>query len=544
MYKVILADDEVLTRKAIAENTPWHDAGFELAGTAENGKDAAELADRLLPDLVITDICMPGMDGIALSGYLNQHYPDTKILILSGYDDFAYAKKAIEYGVSEYILKPVTSRELVEELKKIAEKLDRDREKKKYLLRISGAYEKSLPQLKEHFLNRLLGGKTSRQEAEAQLNAFGISQVFPDQSVVLIGRGEKADWEKRDPGISEELMDFIIFNIVQEIMGGEKNVLLFQTTANRCVLIFSADTEAALKEQIFACGTRIFNAIQDHVKISISVLVGKTVHSCYEWHDSYENAKYAEEFRYLLDAQDHFLYGSDFTLAVSRAPGIRTGVWSGKLIQLIRTGTREELENSVRDFFAALHEANCERQTMYLYIQNCVLSVLITLERREIVAEGEFEQVASFINHLSEYRYLSEIEGEFLKFCMEIRSSIDRKRKTASQEIADSAMEYIGKNYADPELTLNGICEYLSLSVSYFSMVFKACKHETFVEALTRIRMEKAKMLLETSALKTYEVAEKTGYLDAHYFGTIFKKQTGMTPMEYARRFRNGNPVT
>lgn len=544
MYKVILADDEVLTRKAIAENTPWNDAGFELAGTAENGRIAAELTDRLRPDLMITDICMPGMDGIALSEYLSRRYPDMKIMILSGYDDFAYAKKAIEYGVSEYILKPVTSLELVDELKKIAGKLDEEREKKKYLLRISGAYEKSLPQLKEHFLNRLLGGQTGRQEAEAQLASFGISTAFADHAVVLIDRGEKADWEKQNPGIGEELMDFIVFNIVQEIMKEEKNVLLFQTTANRCVLIFFANTEAELQDQISRYGAKIFRAILDHVKICISVLVGKTVHSCFEWHDSYENAKYAGEFRYLLDAQDFFLYGSDFTLAVSSVPGIRIGEWSGKLIQFIRTGSRENLEKTVHDFFSVLHETNCERNTMYLYIQNCVLSVLITLERREIVAEGEFEPFASFINHLPEYRHLSEIEAVFLKFCMEIRSSIDRKRKTASQEIADSAMEYIRKNYADPDLTLNGICEHLSMSVSYFSMVFKSCRHETFVEALTRIRMEKAKMLLETSALKTYEVAEKTGYLDPHYFGTIFKKQTGMTPMEYARRFREESPET
>ena len=122
MYKAILVDDEFLTREAISKNTKWNDCGFELIGTAENGKEAIELLEKDLPDLIITDICMPVMDGLGLASYIYENHPEIKVIIISGYDDFEYAKKALKYEVADYILKPITSFELAEELEKIKKK--------------------------------------------------------------------------------------------------------------------------------------------------------------------------------------------------------------------------------------------------------------------------------------------------------------------------------------------------------------------------------------------------------------------------------------
>ncbi|MGN0411949.1 MAG: response regulator, partial [Lachnospiraceae bacterium] len=124
MYKVLFVDDEILTRQSISRNTPWEEAGFTLVGAAENGKQAIEMVEEKLPDLVLTDICMPIMDGIGLASYIHEKHPEIKVVILSGYDDFDYAKSALKYEVIDYILKPITSFELKEELEKIREKMD------------------------------------------------------------------------------------------------------------------------------------------------------------------------------------------------------------------------------------------------------------------------------------------------------------------------------------------------------------------------------------------------------------------------------------
>ncbi|NLC74183.1 MAG: response regulator, partial [Clostridiales bacterium] len=145
MYKVLFVDDEVLTREAIAAKTPWNEAGFTLIGTAENGKDAIEFMERERPDLLITDIYMPVMDGLELSRYVSINYPDMKIMILSGYDEFEYAKQALKCGVCEYMLKPITSAELIETLLKLKSRLDADNSSRDQIEKMRRDYEDNMP---------------------------------------------------------------------------------------------------------------------------------------------------------------------------------------------------------------------------------------------------------------------------------------------------------------------------------------------------------------------------------------------------------------
>lgn len=158
--------------------------------------------------------------------------------------------------------------------------------------------------------------------------------------------------------------------------------------------------------------------------------------------------------------------------------------------------------------------------------------------RRGTLQAEEYGEEGNFIKGLQEYRHLSDIEKAFLDYALTLSDKIARKRDSGSQALALRALDYMEKNYMRTDLSLNTVCEYLAVSVSYFSMVFKTEAKETFVEALTRIRMEKARQILETTSLKNYEVAEKVGYNDPHYFSATFKKQVGMTPTEYAKKVR------
>ena len=366
MYKVILVDDEALTRDAISKNVPWEETGFELVGAAENGKEAIKLIEECQPDLVLTDIFMPVMDGLALSAHIQANYPDTKVVIISGYDDFEYAQKAIKYEVVDYIIKPITSYELVEELKMIKTKID-------------------------------------------------STKLFEDQK----------------------------FNY------GQTNV----------------------------------------------------------------SSK--------SDRQDKFIRQID------------------NLILAIKVENLTDIEKEVSNIFTSLRESGREKKQLLVVVQNLVLTILITLEMNAADHAPEYDK-EGLILRLNEQKHFSDVEEVFLGFCRDLAKSIDDIRGGENQKQAIMAMDYIEKNYMNVDISLNKVCEHLCVSTSYFSVIFKNATGETFIESLTRVRMKKAKELLESTKMKNYEIATAVGYQDPHYFSSTFKKHIFMTPTEYAKKLQKG----
>ena len=175
MYKVLLVDDEALIREAISENTKWEELGYELIGTCKNGREAIAKMEQDPADLLLTDICMPYVDGIELTKYTYEHFRETKVVIISGYDDFEYAQTAVKYQVMDYILKPITATELAETLTTIKEKLDKERFQKSDIQKIKGAYIRNLPILKGRFLNSLLAGNLSAEEVRERLKDYKLN---------------------------------------------------------------------------------------------------------------------------------------------------------------------------------------------------------------------------------------------------------------------------------------------------------------------------------------------------------------------------------
>ena len=173
-YKIMLVDDEEEVRTSIIRKIDWQDAGFEVIGDAENGKEALEKIEQNEPDVVLTDIRMPYMDGLEMAENIRQRYPSIKIVIFSGFDEFEYAKKAIKLNVIEYILKPVNVEELTAILKKIKKNLDEEIEQKRNVTLLRESYIKSLPALREHFLNDLIQGGMEETQIEEKLNEYAI----------------------------------------------------------------------------------------------------------------------------------------------------------------------------------------------------------------------------------------------------------------------------------------------------------------------------------------------------------------------------------
>ncbi|HOO29001.1 MAG TPA: response regulator, partial [Lachnospiraceae bacterium] len=333
MYKVIFADDEILIREAVSENTPWSEAGFKLTGTAENGRDAIALMEKDCPDLLLTDIRMPIMDGLELSSYVQKHFPDTKVMILSGHDEFEYAKRALKYGVSEYILKPITSQELCEELKKIKEKLDALKCERENVRKIQRAYQNNLPMLRDLYLNRVIEGNSSRNDLPEQLTHFNVKLYGGYQAVCMAVKEDSSEFFSKYKDMNRDIIEFAIYNIAHEIMEDYEQANCFRNMNDQTVFICTADTEKKLQEMIEKIGESIIFEMNKCMKTKVSILVGTTVKQPYEWQVSYENAKLAEEFRFLLEDYE-FVYGRDFIMKAERG-GIKTSLWNERLVLLI-----------------------------------------------------------------------------------------------------------------------------------------------------------------------------------------------------------------
>lgn len=537
MFKVLLVDDEILTREAISKNVPWEDQGFYLIGAAENGQDAINQIQKEQPDLVITDICMPYMDGLELASYIYQNYPDTKVVILSGHDEFEYARRALEFRVKEYILKPVTSMELKEVLRKVKISLEEEAEQRAHIEKIQFEYKKNIPALRERFLRRLIEEKYQGRDICEQMSKLNINIHGQFYCVALVNLEDASEFCLIYPDSEEDLIHFTISNIANEIMEGNLGGIAIQLSEYRLAILFASEEKQELEKLVPDNCKQIMKALWDYVKIKVSFSIGDIVNAPYEWKDSYLNAKEAIEYKFLMEKQD-FVFGKDIKEIKHKNGHVQANYWSDKLELLIKLNKKLELEQVIAELFVEIKIKCSIKKDIILYIQNIFLTVLISIEESEDDSLAKYAEERTALKKLMDCRYISDLEYDFGKLCIGLMNKISGHKDGEGRKLSILAMDYIEKNYLDSNISLNMVCNHLGVSISYFSMNFKNYTGETFVEALTRIRILKAKKYMDTTDLRTYEIAEKVGYNDAHYFSMIFKKVTGMTPSDYVKGTR------
>ena len=267
MYRILLVDDEILVRDAIRENIDWKSMDCELVGDCENGQQAADFVKTHPVDIVLTDILMPYMDGMELSHFLHDNYPDIVIVIFSGFGEFEYAKKAIQYNVSEYMLKPVTAMELREVIEKMKEKVDQQRKEKQKmesLTKTSQDYNKNALVIRSKAIEALVSCTRDVQESLDELEGMGIVLNASSYKVAVFDMDLYSDIHQIDMEKRQEsaLMAFVLFNVADEIVTGEKAGIAYQEGNNRVCILFMGNRNREFAAQI----RDICQEIQEKVK--------------------------------------------------------------------------------------------------------------------------------------------------------------------------------------------------------------------------------------------------------------------------------------
>lgn len=524
MYKLLLVDDEALVRDSISRIIPWEELGYQLSGACKNGREAMEFVKQIPVDVVLTDICMPFADGMQLSEYLYQNYPNIKIIIFSGYNEFEYAKKAVKYQVVEYILKPVSKKELKDVLARLKASLDEELEKKQEIGRLQADHHQNMQIVREQILSGLVSGGKSGREYEQELSKIGVAFSNSNMRVAVVEL--QAEREKNESA----LYSFVLCNIAEEIVHKHRAGLAFIDSNNQTYVILESDkpkefeklTHKTLKEiqtQVVAC-----------TKGKCHIGVGCVVHSIEELHVSCEEAKRAAEYQYLFPV-NHITYIED-TLVEERIeiePHIRN------ISIAVRADSEAGIKETLDQLENKIKESYIRKSKVILYIQRILLELHRVLETAEMFGQEEQRREEEF---LTDIEAKESVEAAFLslfQYCGRIRNRLLSGKEDGSRRVVLKAQEYIEQNYSDADLSLNLICSYLAISPSHFSNLYKNGTGETFLETLNRVRMEKAKELLCNTGLKNYEIAGRVGYRDPHYFSIAFKKATGMAPKEYAK---------
>jgi two-component system response regulator YesN len=524
MYSVIIVDDEFFVREGVKKNIHWGKYGFELVGDCENGFEAKEMIDKLKPDAVITDICMPFVDGIELSRYILEKYPLTKIILLTGYDDFEYAQQAVKLKVFDYVLKPVTANEFKKALVKLKDDLDGEAKKLKDLSNLKIQLHESLPLLKERYLNRLILGNLENKRSIEKLSQFGLDINKKNYMVFIVDIDTISDNSFSE---NEDLFYYAVYNICCEISGD--NSVVFQNNNNLTVSILAFDNEDELVENISMITEEIRQAVEKYLDFTVTIGIGRICHSFYNIHKSYESACSALDYR-LITGKNKIINIIDFDIKSTKK--IEDIKWERKIVIAIKTSTLNDIENVIAEFIQHLKDIQMSVEDSYYSIQLIVIFIIGYLNELGVNQRSVFQNT-NILNQVNKLKTLEETQNFLRDICFKVSDYISGKRENYCKTQALKAQKYINENYSDKNLTLTSISKYLLVSTSYFSSFFKIYAGCTFVEYLTKIRMEKALELLKSTDLKTYEIAEKVGYNDPHYFSLIFKKNNSCTPSDY-----------
>nr|WP_294526709.1 response regulator [uncultured Blautia sp.] len=539
MYRILLVDDEILVRDAIRENIDWGSMDCQLVGDCENGRQAMEFVMEHPVDIVLTDICMPYMDGMELSRFLHESYPDIFIVIFSGFGEFEYAQKAIQYGVSEYLLKPVTAMELREVIGKVKAKIDEKRgarEQMDTLLQTSEDYRDNALMIRSDALEGLVSCTRDIQESIHQLERLGIYLDAQSYRVAIIDLDAYSQLfqigsEQRQ---ESQLMTFVLFNISDEIVSREDAGVAYQEGSSRVCVLFTGEKNKEFENRIQLVCKEIQEKAGEAIGMGVSVGIGGWVRSLTELHFSHEQAQKAIECRYLLggnlliDMEDEKEQESRLSIQV----------FLEDLTEGLKTGSQKQVEMCLEQIVQQIQAARVGKSRACGYLQQIIRTIGYCLGSVTGDYEKELKQREALQAKISEQRTFQEAVKLVKEYAARSFEELQMLNSSSGHRQAALAMDYIQARYMQPDLSLNQICSYLNISTSYFSTVFKEMTGETFIEVLGRLRIEKAMELLENTTLKNYEIAEKVGFADPHYFGICFKKMTGKTPTEYARERR------
>lgn len=526
-YTLLLVDDEEDIIQVIMRKIDWEALGFSVVGYACNGIKAFEMVEEYQPDVVMTDIKMPYMNGMELAHRIKAEFSTTKILIFTGFDEFEYAREAVHLEVEEYILKPVNSVELANVFEQLKIKLDQEISEKRNVEILQNYYMESLPLLQANFYTMLLEGRIREDEISGYLSDYHLSFPGPLFCCLVVHTSSSQ--------IPENMNPLLLFTSVQkqaeEHLGERWKAKAFPYLENT-VLIAQLKYESEITELTDDCD-RFCKYARHIIGAVVTVGIGQVCKNIKNLAQSYSSARTAVSYRVIYGASRAINMKENIPQEVSEG-GFANDSGLSDLLKMIRLGSAQDVAAAVTGY---LHQASFQERTLQQYhidIMELISALYRFAANHEIAAKFFPENMKILYAHLLDMdsgalqKWLNDTSLFFHEELLDARNQ-------STRSFVSKAKEYVHNNYTDEELSLDRVCQELGVSNSYFSTIFKKKTGNSFIGYLTDYRMSEASRLLIETNDKSYIIARKVGYIDPNYFSYVFKRRFGVSPSRYRK---------
>ncbi|TYS40772.1 response regulator [Bacillus infantis] len=518
MYKVLIIDDEPMITKGLSEKIDWASLDCMIEGVAANGLEGKKMIDELRPDIIVSDIVMPGCTGLELASYVHQHHKNTIMILLSGHDEFTFAKEALKYSVFDYLLKPTIKEEVMNVIRNVVKNIEEKREQDKNYQYLESALQENIPLIEQSLLYDItVKGTVHSKDLRDKIESFRLT--FGKGAVLTI---EVDDHEEN------QILSQSIIKSVEGLLN--KNNITARYVANDNQIIVLPTFPIGVPSKVL--GTRMIDAadrILDHLmlaeKLSVSIGVGGIYSSVNSLHSSY----------------------------LQSAEALERSYFAGKGIVHIfddqkQRHSEDKNTNSLESFIQSFEERSLERileeyellfkELKYTYdkqfILNQCLELLIKLGLLVSKWDKHFKISVGY-GQLEKCTSIDELQDFMKKVIIQIKDHLYEEMSENNIGIVEQAKKIIEQQYDNPDLSAQYMADKLDVNVSYLSRTFKKETGENLINFVTEKRMQMAQKLLDTTDLKTNEVAKRVGFIDARYFGQVFKKFMSTTPSQYKK---------
>jgi len=529
MIRLLIADDEEDTRLGIRSLVPWSANGIEICAEARNGKEALERIEQTNPDIILVDIRMPLVDGLSVVETLYHQGSEVKSIILSGYDDFAYAQKALKYGASDYLLKPCTPQKILETVLTVKAQIGRERENAARTERLMQQYRASLPLLKERYLIQLIENpEMDTSNPRQNFTNYQIAISPTNIGIAVIRVDNIADLRREKSSTELELLLLAIVDIFRASIDPNLKYEMIRLSGD-LVLIANAASDSE-KISFSNALLHIKSIVSNRLENTLSIGVSGWGYDAPSLQAAYKHALNALEFQYFTGSNAIVTYDEirDYAIRKTFYPidAERT------LLSMIASGQTDDIANLLDIFLNAIRSSNANGDQFKKASLALVFSVYHACIENNIDTDPIFGADLSTLDKIAAIDKVSTLQTQLLDI---LESSA---QKFANLQNVNSYIEmilkFIDEKYAD-EISLESIASEVFITPGYVSILFKQVLGVNFVDHLQKVRSKKACELLADVRLRIYDISCKVGYKDEKYFSQVFRKNIGMTPSQYRK---------
>ena len=535
--KVFLVEDEYIVREGIKNNIDWEKNGYDFCGEASDGELAFPMISEKRPDIVITDIRMPFMDGIELSRMIKEEYPEIKIIILSGHEEFEYAKAAIQIGVEEYLLKPINGDELLQVVNRVAQKIKEENESRETLQ--EGEGDENFEYAKRQLLSSLIDDNASLSDAMEQGKKIHLNLMAQCYNIMML----KLQRKNKEQGFSRRILE--LYKTMEDTLKEQDGQsIMFDRAPEGKVILFMGSGEEEIRRNMDVFAGQFREILPEYEDVTYFGSVGVPVMRLRELGESYEAASHGFSYRFLTEpnqiVDNHTVFDqtrNEKKFSCSIGSVDIQNLDKQKIESFLKGGEMDEIHFFVEEYMKNTGDAG---KNSMIFRQYIVMDMFFAASHfLTQITDGREQLGEPFESPEQMQKIVSDLEAtvvyikELFTKVMQVR---DAQTTEHNSDVVENAKKYISENYHDEELTLNTVAHEVNVSPNHLSAMFSQKTGQTFVKYLTDVRMHRAKELLKCTSKRSNEICEEVGYRDPHYFSHLFKKNVGCSPIQYRER--------